>query len=164
MGTRIGVVSDTHVPGVYRALPDSLWKALDGCDQIIHAGDFDGWETYQLFKSRFPTTAVVGNKDDFRAFEEVPESRVLEIKGHRLGITHGKGPYPGLPQRVVQQWTGGPVELIIFGHSHEPGILEIQGQKLLNPGSATDVLADRCTIALIDVGETIGITFCDLET
>ncbi len=160
---RIGVVSDTHVPGVYRSIPENLWRALEGCDQVIHAGDFDGWETYSLFKKRFPTIAVVGNKDDFRACQEVPESRILEVRGHTLGITHGRGPAAGLPQRVAQRWTGGPVDLIIFGHSHVAGIYDIHGQRLLNPGSATDVLADRCTIALLDVGESIEITFCEIE-
>lgn len=160
---RIGVVSDTHVPGVYRSLPDALWKALEGCDQVIHAGDFDGWGTYELFKSKFPTTAVVGNKDDFRACDEVPESRILKVDGFSLGITHGRGPCGGLPQRVAQCWKDGPVDLLIFGHSHQPGIHEINGQRLLNPGSATDVLADRCTIALVDVGETIEIVFHEIE-
>jgi hypothetical protein len=164
MGIRIGVVSDTHVPGVYRSLPDTLWRALEGCDQVIHAGDFDGWETYQQIKSRFPTIAVVGNKDDFRACEEVPESRILTVGGHTIGITHGCGPCAGLPQRVAQRWTGGPVDLLIFGHSHDLGLHEIGGQKLLNPGSATDVLADRCSIALLDVGEIIQISFSDIET
>ncbi len=160
---RIGVLSDTHVPGVYRSLPDSLWRSLEGCDQVIHAGDIDGWSTYELLKSRFPTIAVVGNKDSFRACEEVPESRIFETNGHTFGITHGKGPAAGLPQRVVQRWTGGPVDLLIFGHSHEAGIHEINGQRLLNPGSATDMLAEHCTIALMEVGETIEIVFREIE-
>lgn len=160
---RIGVLSDTHVPKVYRTLPDNLWRLLDGCDQIIHAGDLDGWDTYELLKSRFPICAVVGNQDSFPACEEVPEKRVLEVNGHTLGITHGCGPSAGIAQRVAKAWTGGPVDLLIFGHSHLPGIHEINGQKMLNPGSATDVLADRRTIALLEIGETIETTFHDLE-
>lgn len=160
---RIGVLSDTHVPSVYRTIPEGIWRALDGCDAIIHAGDFDGWETYEAFKSRFPTFAVVGNRDTFGRCEEVPMNRVEVLNGFSIGITHGTGPRFNLPQRIRTTWRGPHVDLLIFGHSHEAGICEIDGIRMLNPGSATDVLADRQTIAILDLKEKLEITIQDIQ-
>lgn len=129
---------------------------------MIHAGDFDSWETYEEFKKRFPTYGVVGNRDDFGACEEIPERRIVQIGGFAIGVTHGCGAAHGLPERVRNGWTD-EADLVIFGHSHQPGIQVIQGLKLLNPGSPTDVLcAERQTYALIDVGKGLEITIHEL--
>lgn len=160
---RVGVISDTHVPSLYRSIPPGIWRALEGCEIIIHAGDFDGWEAYEEFKSRFPTLGVIGNQDSFRRCDEVPMNRVETLNGYQIGITHGFGPRVNLPQRVLTNWHGPKVDLLIFGHSHEPGIHVIDGTRMLNPGSATDVLADRQTIAILDLKETLEITFQDIQ-
>jgi putative phosphoesterase len=158
MTQRIGVVSDTHVPSIYRTIPDDLWRGLEGCDRVIHAGDFDSWETYEAFKREFPVTAVIGNRDEFRECEEIPNSQVIEAGGFTIGVTHGWGPKKGLPERVYHAWEGGPVDLLVFGHSHLPGIHTIDGLRLLNPGSPTDTIsAERQTFALLEIGDTIEI-------
>ncbi|NUN97298.1 MAG: metallophosphoesterase family protein [Candidatus Omnitrophica bacterium] len=92
---RIGVLSDTHVPSVCRVMPDAVWRALDGCETVLHAGDFDSWETYCEFKKRFPVFGVIGNRDSFGVSEEVPERRIVELGSFRIGMTHGSGPRAG---------------------------------------------------------------------
>lgn len=161
---RIGVVSDTHIPLFAPSVPDRLWKALEGCDHVIHAGDFDHWETYLEFASRFPTVAVIGNRDEFPECEEAPERRILEVGGFRIGITHGCGPPSGAAKRVARNWKEGPVDLLIFGHSHEAGEFDLEGLRMLNPGSPTDTLcSDRRTYAILELDDRIHIGIHDLD-
>jgi len=160
---RIGVVSDTHVPSLYRTIPDELWRVLEGCERVIHAGDFDGWETYETFRQRFPLTAVIGNRDAFEESSQVPTKQVIQVGTFKIGITHGWGPKKGLPERVFQSWEDGPVDLIVFGHSHKPGVHTIDGCRLLNPGSPTDTItAERQTYAILEIGESIEISIHDI--
>jgi putative phosphoesterase len=159
---KIGVLSDTHVPGIYPLLPAVVWKALEECDRLIHTGDLDEWETYELLKSQYPIDAVAGNCDKFFPCEEVPEEKVIEVGGFRLGMTHGRGPAKGLAPRVLSHWASGAVDLLIFGHSHLPGEYHIEGQRMLNPGSATDLLAERQTLAILHLDEQIQISHIDL--
>ena len=164
MSLKIGVVADTHVPSTYVKIPDELWRGLDGCDQLVHAGDFDSWETYQEFKQRFPTAAVLGNRDTFQVCEEVPEWRILEAAGFKIGVVHGFGPPKNLGPRLRKAWPGGPVDLLVYGHSHQAGEEEIEGMRLLNPGSPTDTLcATRRTFAILTLNDSIEIEIRDLE-
>jgi putative phosphoesterase len=150
---RIGVISDTHVPSQCHEMPDAVWRALEGCEKVIHAGDFDSWKTYEDFKRRFPTFGVIGNRDDFGPCEEVPERRILELPGLKVGVIHGWGSPAGLAERIRRSWTE-PVDLLIFGHSHLAGLQEVNGVRMLNPGSATDVFfAERQTLAIIELDE-----------
>lgn len=160
---KIGVVADTHIPLFAPAVPDELWKGLEGCDHLIHAGDFDSWETYEAFASRFPLTAVIGNRDQFPASDEVPERRILEVGGFRIGITHGFGPPSGAAKRTAKAWKDGAVDLLIFGHSHEAGVFDLDGLRLLNPGSPTDTHYCDCrTYAILELDDEIGIEIHNL--
>ena len=164
MSLQIGVVADTHVPSTFARIPENLWREFEGCDRLIHAGDFDSWETYEEFGKRFPTTAVIGNRDTFPACDEVPEWRILEIGGFKIGVTHGFGPPNNLGPRVRSAWSGGPVDLLVYGHSHRAALEEIKGIRLLNPGSPTDTLfAPRQTYAILTLGDTLEIDIRDLS-
>jgi hypothetical protein len=163
MSLQVGVVADTHVPSTYAKVPDELWRGLEGCEQVLHAGDFDSWETYEEFKKRFPTAAVIGNRDTFAICEEVPEHRVLDLSGFKIGMIHGFGPPKNLGPRVRQVWPGGPVDLLIYGHSHRPGVEEVDGIRMLNPGSPTDTLcAERQTFAILTLNDSLEIEIRDL--
>ena len=161
---RIGVVADTHVPIFAPKVPEKLWTALEGCDHVIHAGDFHTYEVYREFASRFPLTAVIGNRDEFPESPEVPERQILEVNGFRIGVTHGFGPPRGTEKRVVKFWKDDPPDLLIFGHSHEPGIHKLEGFKLLNPGSPTDKLSnDHPSYAILELKDEILIEIHELK-
>src|SRR3989304_5864479 len=113
MSLKIGVVADTHVPSTYVKIPDELWRGLDGCDQLVHAGDFDSWETYQEFKQRFPTAAVLGNRDTFQVCEEVPEWRILEAAGVSVGSVYGYGRPKDRGAGLRKEGRAGPVDLLV---------------------------------------------------
>ncbi len=50
------------------------------------------------------------------------------------GLIHGSGTLWGIAKRVRKQFSG--VDIIIFGHSHEPYNHYIQEVLLVNPGQA----------------------------
>lgn len=64
----------------------------------------------------------------------LPERDVFEVNGRKIGLMHGSGAPLGIAERVKKQFT--EVDIIIFGHSHEPCNRDIQGVLLFNPGQA----------------------------
>jgi len=161
---KVGVVSDTHIPSLSRYIPEALWRGLEGCEHLIHAGDFETLEIYEEFNERFPFSGVKGNRDLFNDRGHLPDQRIIELEGFTIGITHGFGSRVGLPERVRKGWTE-PVDLLVFGHSHQVGIYDIDGLKLLNPGSPTDFIsAARQTFALLNLGDTIEIEIHELDS
>ena len=85
----IGVIADTHVPQRLRRLPDGIPAAFRGVDLILHAGDLNSVRVMAELEEIAPVQAVVGNADLFRS--GLPLTRVLEIEGRRIGLTHGHG-------------------------------------------------------------------------
>ncbi len=147
------VLSDTHIPHRARAVPRALNAFFETVDGVIHAGDFTTLDVLlELEAWGKPVYAVWGNMDEEALYRRLPERMVVELEGWRVGITHGSGAPVGIVDRVRDRFRDTPVEILIFGHSHE-ALVEIQeGVVLLNPGSPTDtVYARRQTFALLEV-------------
>lgn len=136
---RVGVVSDTHWQVVDGPLPQSLFKALEGIDLILHAGDLVSLEIIDQLSEIASVQAVAGNMDGTEVRQKLPAKRVLHIEKIRLGLIHGWGPPQGLPQRVLAEFPE-DVNVVVFGHSHQPYQEWTDGRLLFNPGS---LLKDR---------------------
>jgi putative phosphoesterase len=135
----IGIVSDTHWQAADGPLPPDLFKALDGVDLILHAGDLVTLEMIDRLSEIAPVQAVAGNMDSAEVKQQLPIKRILTIEKIRLGLIHGWGPPRGLPQRVLGEFPE-DVAVVAFGHSHQPYQERIGGRLLFNPGS---LLEDR---------------------
>lgn len=149
--TRLVVLADTHVRGGSdRRLPDAAYTHLAGADAIWHAGDVLVRELLDELEGFAPVTAVLGNNDR-ELFGLLPDRVELTIDGVEIGMVHDSGPTKGRERRM-QRWFPG-VDLVIFGHSHEPVDREGDGgQWLLNPGSPTERRrAPSHTLAIVDV-------------
>lgn len=121
MATRIGIISDTH-----GRLRDEVIERLKGCDYIFHCGDFDNKSIVKQLKSIGNLVAIRGN-NDFGAWAiKIPYSRYTAIDGVRFFMVHDRYDVP----RDIK-----PVDVILFGHSHEYFQAEIDGVMWLNPGS-----------------------------
>jgi putative phosphoesterase len=136
MTTRLVVMADTHVrDGAARRLPDVLWRAIDGADGVLHAGDVVGNQLLDELEQRVPTWAVLGN-NDHGLETRVPEVLELELDGVRVALVHASGARVGRERRVARRFPD--ADLVVFGHSHDPvdapGVGE---QRLFNPGSPT---------------------------
>ncbi len=133
------VLSDTHIkPGrsLISFLPKELISLIKSSDLIIHAGDFETVECYNELQSLTKLIAVHGDTDCDELTKLLPERKVIEVEGVKIGVIH-KG-------QLTSDHTDGlrylakemDVDILIFGHFHHP-IVEKTDVLLLSPGSAT---------------------------
>ena len=121
---KIGVISDTH--GLLR--PEAL-AALQGCEQIIHAGDIGKPEILEQLAAIAPLQVVRGNNDlNLPWAEHIADSLRLDLNGWQALLVHDIADVPAELDADIR--------LVITGHSHKPRI-DWRGERLwLNPGSA----------------------------
>lgn len=136
---KIGIISDTHMPGRGRKLPESLIESFRGVDAILHAGDWLTMDVYEQLAALAPTDGVSGNGDGDDIVRRFGWKKLLEIGGVRIGIVHGhEGPGKTTPERALLAFRGERPDLIVFGHSHIPYHQREGPTLLFNPGSPTD--------------------------
>lgn len=100
-GTRIGVISDTH--GLLR--PQAL-AALDGCTQIIHAGDVGKPDVLEALRALAPLHVIAGNIDDKPWAAGLPQTLDLQIDGVRIHVLHDlKTLAPQVQADVIIRWS-----------------------------------------------------------
>lgn len=138
---RIGVVSDTHMFGKAKSLPQALLQGLQGVDMILHAGDWIDEDVVDLFADLAPVDGVAGNNDGPGIVRRFSRRKVLELADYRVGLVHGDGSR-STPDTALQAFCDadgkGIVDVILFGHSHTPYLERHGGMLLFNPGSPTD--------------------------
>ncbi len=154
--TRVLVTADTHAPR--RVLPDWLLDRAAQADLIVHAGDLCDGSALWALAALAPTYAVRGNND----VVPLPERLTLDIDGVRIGIVHGDaGPGRTTPERARRAFDD-PLDVVVFGHSHERLWEQVEGVWLLNPGSPTKPRGGPASAAwLTCVGGAVGIAFLD---
>lgn len=141
MGVRflkIVVISDTHMPRMAKKIPSVLEKDLRTSDMIIHAGDWQTLDVYDMFSQYAPVVGVYGNVDQEKVRRKLKEKEIVQFHHVTIGITHGHGKGKSTEERVFQTFADDQVDCIIFGHSHNPVMKTVNGILLFNPGSPTD--------------------------
>jgi putative phosphoesterase len=134
---RIAVISDTHMPRGTRALPENCVARLRAADLIVHAGDFTGAGFLdELRRYGPPVEGVYGNMDDAELRAALPEERVVEAAGLRIGLVHIPGPRAGREDRLVARFRD--CDAVVYGHTHVPQVEQHAGVWILNPGSPTE--------------------------
>jgi putative phosphoesterase len=84
-----------------------------------------------------PVAAVVGNMDEPALQEALPERRVIEVDGARIGLVHIPGPRAGREERLLSSFPG--CDAVVYGHTHLPQLERHRsGVWILNPGSPTE--------------------------
>lgn len=139
---KIGVISDTHIPMRVKLLPPVIFKAMEGVDLILHAGDIVSENVLIDLKAIAPLEAVSGNVDPFELQAKLPRKKILNLNGFRIGLIHGDGRGGKTSQktseRAFKAFEGENVNVVVFGHSHKPFNEWRDGILLFNPGSLTD--------------------------
>lgn len=130
---KLGIISDTHARTIDE-VPPSIIDALADVNLIVHAGDFTHKAVLDCLRAIGPVKAVSGNMDSIELKKALPERDIFEVNGRKIGLIHGSGAPWGIAERVKKQFSG--VDIIIFGHSHEPCHRYLQGVLLFNPGPA----------------------------
>jgi putative phosphoesterase len=111
---------------------------LARADLLVHAGDFVALSVLEELRELAPVEAVYGNMDEPALREAVPEERVVEVAGARIGVVHIPGPAAGREARLVARFPG--CDAIVYGHTHIPQVARVgaDGVWILNPGSPTE--------------------------
>jgi uncharacterized protein len=135
--TRVAVVSDTHLPRGSRRLPDACVERLRAADLVLHAGDLTSVGFLEELQALGPPVeAVHGNVDEPALQALLPESRIVEAGGARLGMVHVPGVRTGREERLLARFPG--CAAVVYGHTHLPQVERHGGVWILNPGSPTE--------------------------
>jgi uncharacterized protein len=128
---RIALVSDTH------GLSDPLLPGLfHGCAAVLHAGDIVSGPVLEALAAVAPLTAVRGNNDLDPRFQALPETVLLPLGPLRAFLVHDLGRRDRPHARVRAALARERPEIVIHGHSHQPGAALQDGRLYVNPGSA----------------------------
>jgi putative phosphoesterase len=149
---RLAIISDTHLPRGTRALPEACVARLRAADLILHAGDFSEVAVLDALEALGPPVAAVfGNVDRPDVVARLPERRVVEAAGARIGMVHDAGSARGRLDRQRIAFAG--CDSVVFGHSHIP-LHETAADgafQIFNPGSPTERRrAPQVSMGLLD--------------
>jgi putative phosphoesterase len=161
-GMLIGCISDTHVHD--GALPPAALDAFAGVDLILHAGDILDLGVLEELSRVAETLAVRGNMDAGETAASLPDRRIIEAAGFKIGLTHGRGAPIGIVSRVASVFEGEECDCVVFGHTHKAFNERRRGVLFFNPGSPTDnIFSRRNTVGLLEVTGAIEGRIIDLK-
>ncbi len=165
---RIGIISDTHIPEACEHLPPAVFEAFRGIDLVMHAGDVYVNRVLDELARVAPVIAALGNGDEgldghrfkLEPDERVREAHLLEIEGVRVGLVHAI-PTPDetseeVFRRAMDRQFGGPVDVVVQGHSHVEGVVQFGEVLVVNPGSATlphNLIGVPGTVAILEIAD-----------
>lgn len=130
------LISDTHIPGRARVLPEAVVRAADEADLIVHAGDWVSEGVLDELRRHGEVLGVWGNNDGADLRARLPELARREIEGVRFAVIHETGDAKTRERRMPVAFPD--TDVLVFGHSHIPWDTSGEGLRLLNPGSPTD--------------------------
>ena len=160
---RIGLISDTRVPGGAAEVPREVARAFEGVDLILHAGGIHVSEVLDWLEQIAPVKAA-GRVHSGHAERPQPlslesggdtrvaEQQVFQLEGHTIGMVNNleldgfsDEIFPGgidarrLPEgslpTIVEEFFGTPVDIVVFGRTLYAMVEEHQGILFINPGS-----------------------------
>jgi hypothetical protein len=118
---------------------------------VLHVGDLTAASVLEELRALAPVEAVHGNMDEWPLQELLPERRVVEAGGLRIGLVHDAGPAAGRHERLRAAFPG--CGLVAYGHTHLPEVTLDAGVWIVNPGSPTERRrAPGHTIAVVREG------------
>ena len=154
MATKIGVISDTHSAGSGRDLPVKILETLRGVDMILHCGDLECLGVLDYLEEVAPLLAVRGYEDPVEEGERLAlTTRVVKVEGVSIGMIHDIQ-WPGpkiqtspdgadliLPEangrEIMARKFKEPVDIVLYGDTHEEIVTYWDGIMIMNPGSPT---------------------------
>jgi len=165
----IGIISDSHDN------MNAIRKAVEffnerGVKTVLHAGDLVSPFTARAFKELKPKLYFVfGNNDGDKVtltkrFEEIGATSCgnfgdLTIDGLHIALLHGTN--EALVKALAKS---GEFDVVVRGHTHDPGVKIIEGVTVINPGESSGVLSGKSTIAILEIANlNVEITQLELD-
>lgn len=137
---RVAIISDTH-----GTLNSQVLQAINGCEQVVHAGDICGAHVLsRLNQICNQVTAVAGNNDAPGLWAEIetqvvaalPAMTQLELPGGILAIEHGHEHGMHKPDHASLRAAHPDARAIVYGHTHTMLVDDEQSPWVVNPGAA----------------------------
>jgi len=173
---RIGLISDTHMPERWPALPAAIFELFKGVDLLLHAGDVGELWVLDQLSAIAPVVAVHGNDDTADSQRELPYQQIITIAGQRILLWHSHFPdrtaeladrrVDGTLRqklgRMISRAQAAGATICVFGHWHMPLVLQQDDVMVINPGAIasgnpfTRQLVQ--TVALLEVAENGRLT------
>jgi len=151
---KVGVLSDTHMPAIVRALPPVIYDIFKGVDLIMHAGDITELSVLDELRTIAPVEAVAGNMDGPEVHGRLPQKKILALGRFNVGLIHGKYRIDIQKEMIRKEFDN--MDLIVYGHSHTPFWGKVDGVYFLNPGSPTDRRhAPYNSVAILEIGDEL---------
>ncbi|MFC7021226.1 MULTISPECIES: metallophosphoesterase [Haloarcula] len=160
----IGIVSDTH-DNLDRVEAAVETFQREGCETVVHCGDFVAPFSVTPFDGDWTFYAVRGNNDGEWAVDATVESfgtylgemGELSLDGTEVAVYHGTS--GAIVDALVEC---GTYDYVVHGHTHEAGTEEYEGTVRVNPGGiAIPPAPDPFSVATLDT-ESGALTFHDL--
>jgi putative phosphoesterase len=135
----IGVLSDTHLlrgDARVRLAPllDLFRRAT--VDLILHAGDTGSLALLRVLEEIAPVAAVRGNADPVETLDALPDRVLVHAGQKRILLLHGHKGKTAVS--TARRAASDEIDLLVFGHSHQP-LIDREGHTMLfNPGSPTE--------------------------
>ena len=153
---KVLIVSDTHG---YDQNFEAVVDREAPIDALIHCGDIEGSEDYFEALVECPVYMVRGNND---FFSDLNGEMEFELAGRRIFLTHGH--YYGVsmgPERILDEGLDRGVDLVMFGHTHRPLLMQESDITVLNPGSLSFPRQDgrKPTYLIMEIDEKNNLKF-----
>lgn len=150
----IAVVSDTHRNNKYINIASKMIKEAD---ILIHLGDNseDVEELTKEFTGK--VYAVRGNCD---ASNKYPKEQLIEVEGKKIFFTHGD--LYGVKYNLNTIYYRGievGADIVLFGHTHQNIVEEVNGITLMNPGSISLPYLKGRYVGLINIEKDKKVEF-----
>ncbi|MBW1893990.1 MAG: metallophosphoesterase family protein [Deltaproteobacteria bacterium] len=129
---KIGVISDTHMSQPFDSLNRLMESVFADVSMVLHAGDLTSLDILEVFSGK-KVISVRGNMDYYDVSQNLPDKRVIEVEGYRIGLTHGWGARNGVEDRIKEVFQN--VQAIVYGHTHTPANHINDGILFFNPGA-----------------------------
>ncbi len=144
---RIIALSDTHLKN--EKLPQALIDLAKGADLLLHSGDFVSPGAYSALADLGRLEAVRGNADFPELKRFLPERKVVEVEGVRIGLVHMASQAAGLlgAEMMAREME---VQVLVFGHLHRP-LVERGERLLICPGSPTFPRMSAPSVARLEI-------------
>jgi putative phosphoesterase len=152
--TRIGILSDTHLARPNEQFRTWVTQCFSGMDMIMHAGDLTGITVLDVFADK-KMHAVHGNMCDYSAYSGLPAKKVIQVGPFLIGLTHGSFPASDIEERLRNEF--GPIDCIVYGHTHQAVCHKVGPTLFINPGSFTTGLRHgrQGTYAVLEVDKAL---------
>jgi putative phosphoesterase len=135
----IGVLGDTHLlrgDARSRLAPvlDLFRRAT--VDLILHTGDTGALALLRVLEEVAPVVAVRGNADPVETLDALPDRVLIHAGKRSILLLHGHQGKTAVS--TARRAANDDIDLIVFGHSHQP-LIDREGHTILfNPGSPTE--------------------------